>query len=344
MNKIITLDLSYSTTTRVAEVEPEFIADLIKQAPKPEDHFDTQVFLPASKDRQGEGGLRTKNYFKVGGLISEASIIAESNSVVPVKTEITSQQKPLITVVTVVYNGEKFLEETILSVINQSYDNVEYIIIDGGSTDGTLDIIKKYEHAIDYWISEKDKGIYDAMNKGISLSLGSLIGLINADDWYENDTFQKISKNYNRNSLIYGKLKSYLIDGRTLIHDISVPKKREEVKISTVHPTVFLSHDLYKRVGLFDTRYKITSDYDLMIRMYLANANIIKVDKVFANFREGGISSNGAGLKEGFQIAKKHEFRKSALLRKYLLDFFYSIKQKLKKFKVFRILIKQIAK
>ena len=93
-------------------------------------------------------------------------------------------KKPLISIITAVYNGEKNLEETILSVTNQTYDNVEFIIIDGSSTDGTIDIIKKYEDKIDYWISEKDSGIFDAMNKGILASKGDYINFMNAGDFF----------------------------------------------------------------------------------------------------------------------------------------------------------------
>ena len=93
----------------------------------------------------------------------------------------------LVSIITVVYNGEKYLQQTIDSVVNQSYRNIEFIIIDGGSTDGTLDIIKANEESVSKWISEPDEGLYDAMNKGIRLSRGEIIGMINSDDWYELD-------------------------------------------------------------------------------------------------------------------------------------------------------------
>ena len=177
----------------------------------PEDKFDTMLFLPKNEGRKGEGGLRTKGYFKHSYKYVKNNCKDKDNAQPESKIEtggwyiIDSNDKPLklapgeiqqkindyistmkhnldnsiktatpenivylplISIITVVFNGAKHLEETILSILNQSYPNIEYIIIDGGSTDGTLDIIKKYENYIDYWISEPDNGIYDAMNRG----------------------------------------------------------------------------------------------------------------------------------------------------------------------------------
>ena len=145
IDEMICIDKNYSTTRLLTREQPSIENN-------PEDKFESVLFLPEGEDRKGDGGLRTKGLFKTG--------LAD---------------KPLVTVVTVVFNGEKHLEETIQSVINQTYDNVEYIIIDGGSTDGTVDIIKKYEDKISYWISESDKGISDAFNKGVTSVTGEYI-------------------------------------------------------------------------------------------------------------------------------------------------------------------------
>jgi len=161
MTHAVCLDKAYSTTRLVTKKRPDTIYNA-------DDKFNSMFFLPKVKGRKGEGGLRTKGFFKT-----------------------STPDKPLITIITVVFNGETHLEETIQSVINQTYDNVECIIIDGGSTDTTLDIITKYEDQIDYWISEKDNDIYDAMNKGLMLAMGDIVGIINADDWYERESIEK---------------------------------------------------------------------------------------------------------------------------------------------------------
>lgn len=135
-------------------------------------------------DTVNQGGLRTKGLFKR-----------------------SEKDKPLITIVTVVYNGAEFLEDTIKSVINQTYDNVEYIVVDGGSTDGTLDILKRYEHCIDYWISEKDKGIYDAMNKSLNLYTGTSINFLNAADvFYDENVLSVVSERFKDDAVnvVYG--------------------------------------------------------------------------------------------------------------------------------------------
>ena len=118
--------------------------------------------------------------------------------------------KPLVSIITIVRNGEKYLENAIKSVINQTYENIEYIIIDGRSTDGTLDIIATYNESIDYWISEADSGISDAFNKGVNLANGELIGIVNSDDWLESNAVEIIVSHLDKKISVYcGNLKLY---------------------------------------------------------------------------------------------------------------------------------------
>jgi glycosyltransferase involved in cell wall biosynthesis len=263
MNKTFQLDEHYSTTRNVTREKPL----LVKQS---EDKFETVLFLPECEGRQGEGGLRTQGYFKdgLGG-------------------------KPLFTIVTVVYNGEQFLEETILSVINQTYDNVEYIIIDGGSNDGTLNIIRKYERLIDYWVSEKDSGIYDAMNKGISLSKGELVGLINADDFYDLNAIELVSESFieSEADIIFGT-KRLINEELDLYRDIVIeaPSSLESVLLHSVHPTVFVKKAVYERMN-FCLDYRVSADYKFMLDSYLSGVTFCKIPKVLACMRMGGISS-----------------------------------------------------
>lgn len=241
MSEIICLDEKYSTTRCVTKEKPKIIKN-------PEDKFETLLFLPPGEGRKGKGGLRTKGYFKK-----------------------SYEGKPLISVITVVFNGEKYLEETILSVLNQTYDNVEYIIIDGGSTDGTLHIIKKYEHAIDYWVSERDKGIYDAWNKGVKTSNGNWISFLGCGDRYNKDALynyiEYINKNNNMN-LDYVSSRVELEKNKKIIRTIGKSWNWADFKkyMSVAHVGSLHSNELFKEIGLFDVRFKIAGDYEFLLR------------------------------------------------------------------------------
>lgn len=200
-----------------------------------------------------------------------------------------SSSEPLISIVTPVLNGEKYLEKTIQSVLSQTYKNIEYIIIDGGSTDRSLEIIKKYESRIDYWVSEPDEGISDAFNKGIRLSSGYYIGIVNSDDWYEPNAVRYILEHGDDKDIIYGLEKYWRNDSYTLKN--GYPYKLLNFGMCISHPTVFMKQSAYKKIGLFSTAYKVALDYDLMARAYINNLSFKRLDKEpITNFRYGGIS------------------------------------------------------
>jgi glycosyltransferase involved in cell wall biosynthesis len=207
------------------------------------------------------------------------------------------ENKPFFSVITVTLNSEKFLEQTIKSVINQGISNIEYIIIDGGSTDGTIDIIKKYSNFITYWVSEKDNGIYDAINKGILVSKGKYIGIINSDDWYEENSFNYINQiSCNENSeIIHGILRLWDNDNKIGLQGYTSNFLKNGM-IS--HPTCFINRNVYFNVSLYDTQYKIAADYDFMLKCYLKNnINFNYQENIIANFRLSGVSNKQAKLR-----------------------------------------------
>jgi len=219
---------------------------------KEDEKFDTLLFLPEGEGRKGEGGLRTKGYFKFSYEYNDDLGFRVEDLDIPVKipqtSNLKSQTYPLITIITVVYNGEKYLEETIQSVINQTYPNVEYIIKDGGSTDGTLDIIKKNEDYIDYWVSEKDKGIYDAMNKGIDLASGKWINFMNAGDRLLYLNFKDLIKNhhtyvnyfydFDKSKIFRKPLTKLYLTRNTPCHQSIIYKKNELIKYDLNFPII----------------------------------------------------------------------------------------------------------
>jgi len=224
---------------------------------------------------------------------------------------------PLISIITVVFNEVETIEQTIKSVLSQTYPNKEYIIIDGGSTDGTLDIILRYEDRIDHWISEPDHGIFDAMNKGIQIAKGDLIGIINADDWYENGIFSCIAecyKNSTKQVLIHGLLRNYQDEQFYSIKGNSTRVLRYDM---IQHPTCFIPKELYQTFGYYDTHYKYCADYDLVLRYLNKGVKFKFLEKVIANFRIGGASLKPRAQREKYYILRRHKVisRSEALLR-----------------------------
>ncbi len=207
---------------------------------------------------------------------------------------------PLVSIITVVYNGAKHIE--------QSYKNVEYIIIDGGSTDNTIEIIKNHQDKIDYWQSERDGGIYFAMNKGISLANGELIGIINADDFYLPDTLAKIIAidKTQRADIYYGDMQYIAENG-----DLLTAAKPDIAKMNEMpaifHPTCFVRKSVYNKVGMFDTQYKISSDYDFLLRCLKQKFNFSYIPQTLTCFRLGGMSGSCASNIEGYKIMKHHQ-------------------------------------
>ena len=243
MPNAICLDENYSTTKLLTKVNPAIENSL-------EDKFETVLFLQEGKN--GKGGLRTKGYMKK-----------------------SYDDKPLVSIITVVFNGEKNLQGTIESVITQNYDNVEYVIIDGGSTDGTVDIIKKYEDRVDFWVSEKDNGISEAFNKGIDEARGEFILMLNCGDSFifnraiDSDLLVK-----NMNKIItfqaktsYGNIfpsnYTYMTDSTSNCF-LRINNFVQNAMVA--HQTSFVPKSVYNEIGCYDNKYSIRMDFDFFIR------------------------------------------------------------------------------
>lgn len=236
-----------------------------------------QVFSLDNLEVKVEGGLRTKGYFKCG----------EANN-------------PLVSIITVVLNGEEFLEESMLSVINQTYANIEYIVIDGASTDSTLTIIKKHEKQIDYWLSEKDKGIYDAWNKGVKASSGEWVAFLGADDFYLTDAVEKYVSHIRemKETIDYISSKVELITKeKKKIKNMGEPwrwasfkKNMNVAHVGSLHNRLF-----FKEVGLYDTTYTIAADYEILLRKR-DGLRARYMGDITAKMRDGGVSKRMISL------------------------------------------------
>ena len=217
------------------------------------------------------------------------------------------KSQPLISVITVVYNGEKYLEQTIKSVIHQTYKNIEYLIIDGGSKDNTLDIIKRYKKYITYWVSEPDQGLYDAMNKGISMAKGELIGMINSDDWYEIDAVELVVNAYRENprkKIFHADRFDILGNGKKQVRKFNPSVfKFKYYGMMYNHPSMFIAKSEYHH-HLYNIKLRSLSDYQFVLESFLKNRDkFFYLNKSIVNYRLDGISAQmkfSNSLREGF--------------------------------------------
>lgn len=220
--------------------------------------------------------------------------------------KISYLEKPLISIITVVYNCEKHIEKTIQSVINQTYDNIEYIIIDGGSTDGTLDIIHKYKDKINYWISEKDEGIYDAMNKGTKIARGNWINFMNAGDvFFDNNVIQALPFEQQYDYIYGDHVLENEVTGKQTI--IKVKNFSEKQKIPFCHQSVFVKRRWLQDYP-FDVRYKIAADYEQYLKARHNGASALYTPILISIYLDGGVSavSGKTIIDEYYTITKEY--------------------------------------
>lgn len=210
--------------------------------------------------------------------------------------ETTNNIMPLVSIVTVCYNSVDTIEKTIQSVVSQTYDNVEYIIVDGGSTDGTVDIIKKYDKQIARWISEPDEGISDAFNKGIAMASGDWIELLNSGDmFFDNQIVSQLSDIVKRHP------EFLIITGFSKFGKITIPKKKISNKsllskrALISHQASFVHRSVYDEVGYYDKSLKIRMDYDFWLRA-LKCRRFYFWDKILVDYAEGGLSGSDVRL------------------------------------------------
>lgn len=218
-----------------------------------------------------------------------------------------------ISIITVSYNSASTIEDTIKSVLAQNYSGLEYIIIDGGSKDGTMDIVNKYTNNIAKVISEKDSGIYDAMNKGIGLATGDVVGILNSDDFYKSNTVLKdvehcfVQMNVDA---CYGDIEYIDRDDSTKVVRVWKAGEYKKDKLNSgwipPHPSFFVKREMYTKYGLFNLNFRIAADYELMLRFLLKGITLGYIAKVLVSMREGGFSGQSyVQRKKGWVELKK---------------------------------------
>tara|TARA_B100000780_G_scaffold206160_1_gene146601 strand:+ start:221 stop:994 length:774 start_codon:yes stop_codon:yes gene_type:complete len=223
--------------------------------------------------------------------------------------------QPLVSIITHVLNAEDTIEKTMLSIFSQTYKNIEYIIVDGDSTDNTVQIIKKYDKQISAWISEKDKSTADAFGKAYRMTTGDIIFSLSADDWIKNDAIQIIVDTFKKNKkslFIYGDMVMVTNDKEKFIGYIDYKANFKLGNPTFNYPSVSYKREVYETYGVLSLDHNLHNDYDLLIKLYMDDAESSYTNKLKVYRLPGGIGESG-GLKSLFEIM--------SINRKYKLPF-----------------------
>lgn len=251
---------------------------------------------------------------------------------------------PKISLITVTFNSDKTLRDTINSVLKQTYTNIEYIVVDGLSKDNTMDIVREYEPQFEgrmKWISEKDKGLYDAMNKGVGMATGDVVGILNSDDFFTaNDVLEKVAAGFDEQTdAVYGDL--HYVHPDDLQHSVryysSKIFKRNLMRMGFIpaHPTFYCRRECFDKFGYYKTDYKIAADFDLLLRFIYVNRIRIKyLPMDMVTMRTGGASTNGlksrmGGMNEHLRSLRENGVKSNRFILS--LRYFYKITEYFRK-------------
>ena len=233
-----------------------------------------------------------------------------------------------VSIITISFNAMVTIEKTLLSVANQSYENIEHIIVDGNSKDNTIDICKSYSH-ISKILSEPDKGVYDAFNKGIKLATGDVIGFLNADDtFYNENSIQDIVDAFSNNEtdIVYGNLDYVNEEGKVIRNWISKPYEKGLVKKAWMpaHPSFYCKKKVYDRLGGYNESFKIAGDFELCLRFLEVNqVSSLYLNKKLIKMLVGGISNSGLKSKWIIYIEQLRAFKINKIYINPILLFFF---------------------
>lgn len=237
-----------------------------------------------------------------------------------------------ISLITATFNSAETLRDTMQSVLNQTFKDVEYVIVDGNSKDTTLDIVKEFEPLFEghlHWVSEPDKGIYDAMNKGVRMAHGDVVGILNSDDFFaSDDVLEKVNAAFTENPTIDGvyadvRYVDWNDTSKTVRMFSGKDFKRKKLCWGKMppHPSFYVKKECYDKFGLYSLDYPICADYDMFVKMiWEGNIKTLYINDVFVNMRSGGTSSSGIKvhkkiMKERMRCVREHNMPSNFLMQ-----------------------------